>query len=289
MVAERTETSSSSLVRIDFSFRREVFFVVIGAIIGAIAFVVPKAIFEIQVELPYYLSWIVFGHVIGVYSSQSVIAGIAIHMVTAISIGIVVGIFLYKTGILNISKLSNGLLYGLLAGSVVFGVFFIPVQQFVLAPEMARTLADIEGGSMTEFEAAKEISDNFLTLMLGSIVTHLVFGITLGIVSSLLSIKFGSRYRCSKCDISFARIDSYQKHIELIHGADPIKQKRILILGGGFGGVQVLREVQKEFQNDVSIDITLVSKDNFFLFTPMLPEVSSGMIETRLLQESQVF
>ncbi|MGB6526659.1 MAG: hypothetical protein WBF33_00985, partial [Candidatus Nitrosopolaris sp.] len=30
-----------------------------------------------------------------------------------------------------------------------------------------------------------------------------------------------------------------------------------------------------------SVDITLVSRDNFFLFTPMLPEVSSGMIETR--------
>ena len=31
----------------------------------------------------------------------------------------------------------------------------------------------------------------------------------------------------------------------------------------------------------MSVDITLVSRDNFFLFTPMLPEVSSGMIETR--------
>jgi hypothetical protein len=85
MVAERTEERSTpSIVRIDFSLRREVFFVVIGAIIGGIAFVVPKTIFEIQMGLPYYLSWIVFGHVIGVYSSQSVIAGIAIHMVTAI-------------------------------------------------------------------------------------------------------------------------------------------------------------------------------------------------------------
>ena len=52
-------------------------------------------------------------------------------------------------------------------------------------------------------------------------------------------------------------------------------------MGGGFGGIQVLRQLQKNFQDDVSVDITLVSKDNFFLFTPMLPEVSSGMIETR--------
>ena len=46
--------------------------------------------------LPYYLSWIAFGHVLGVYSSASVIAGIGIHLVTAISIGVVVGIFLTR-------------------------------------------------------------------------------------------------------------------------------------------------------------------------------------------------
>src|ERR671928_1196633 len=55
----------------------------------------------------------------------------------------------------------------------------------------------------------------------------------------------------------------------------------ILILGGGFAGIEVLRRLQKEFRNNKSVDITLVSKDNFFLFTPMLHEVSTGMIETR--------
>lgn len=45
--------------------------------------------------------------------------------------------------------------------------------------------------------------------------------------------------------------------------------------------MEVLREIQNAFQDDVSVDITMVSKENFFLFTPMLPEVSSGVIETR--------
>ncbi|MFL6484035.1 MAG: FAD-dependent oxidoreductase [Nitrososphaera sp.] len=243
---------------------------------------IPKAIFEVEMGLPYYLTWIAFGHILGVYSSESVIAGIAIHMLTAISIGIVVGIFLYKTGILNISKLPNGILYGLFAGSVVFVVFFIPIYQFVLAPEIAHTMKKMNL-HMTQAGDDYEVAgnNNFVTIMVGSVITHLVFGVTLGLVSSLLSIRFGSRYRCSICDISFSRIDSYQKHIELVHGAKPIQQKHILILGGGFAGVKVLTQLQKTFQNDVSVDITLVSRDNFFLFTPMLPEVSSGMIETR--------
>jgi len=267
-------------IRVDFSLRREVFFVVIGAVVGAIFMVVPRMIFEAGMGLPYYVTWIAFGHVVGVYSSFSVLAGITIHMITAICIGIIIGIFLYKTGILNISKISNGLIYGLFSGIVIFVVFFIPVSQFVLAPEIARALTEMVP-SITEADAAKQLASNFSQIIVGAIITHLIFGVTLGLICSILSIKFGTRYRCSKCDISFSRIDSYQRHRELVHGVQAIKLKRILILGGGFAGVQVLRALQKEFQDDIGVEITLVSRDNFFLFTPMLPEVSSGMIETR--------
>ena len=59
------------------------------------------------------------------------------------------------------------------------------------------------------------------------------------------------------------------------------KDTHILILGSGFAAVEVLKKLQKEFHNNKNIRISLVSKDNFLLFTPMLPEVASGMIETR--------
>jgi NADH dehydrogenase len=274
--------TKDEIVRVDFSFKREVFFVVIGAIVGGVAMVIPKTLFEVQMGLPYYLTWVVFGHIAGVYSSASasILAGAMLHIITAISIGVVTGIFLYKTGILNISKPSNGVIYGLIAGIIVFVVFFIPVNQFVLSPEIVHTLPEVQP-STTQTEAANMIGKNQLSIMIGSVVMHLVFGISLGLISSLLEIKFGAKYRCPRCEISFSRIDSLQKHLELIHGTTPIQRKRILILGGGFAGIEVLRRLQNAFQDDVEIDITLVSRDNFFLFTPMLPEVSSGMIETR--------
>jgi len=55
----------------------------------------------------------------------------------------------------------------------------------------------------------------------------------------------------------------------------------ILILGGGFAGIGVLKKLQNEFYTNKNIEITLVDKDNFILFSPMLPEIVSGMIETR--------
>ena len=55
------------------------------------------------------------------------------------------------------------------------------------------------------------------------------------------------------------------------------KSARVLILGGGFAGV----ECAKYLQNDTNMEVILVSESNFLLFTPMLPQVASGTIETR--------
>ena len=54
-----------------------------------------------------------------------------------------------------------------------------------------------------------------------------------------------------------------------------------MILGGGFAGVECARQLESEFGDDQGIEIVMVSEDNFLLFTPMLPQVASGMIETR--------
>lgn len=131
------------LIRVDFSLRREVFFVVVGAIVGALIMIIPKTILEVGMGLPYYLTWVAFGHIVGIYSPASVIVGITLHILTAISIGIILGIFLYKSGLLNISKISNGLIFGLLAGSALFTIFFIPLQQFILVPEIVHTMSNV--------------------------------------------------------------------------------------------------------------------------------------------------
>jgi len=58
-------------------------------------------------------------------------------------------------------------------------------------------------------------------------------------------------------------------------------KKKIVILGGGYGGVECTRKLEKYFKNDDDIEIVLINEDNFLLFTPMLPQVAAGMIATR--------
>lgn len=54
---------------------------------------------------------------------------------------------------------------------------------------------------------------------------------------------------------------------------------RIVILGGGFGGLTVARELERVLPTDASVTITLVNRDNFFLFTPMLHEVAASDLD----------
>ena len=58
-------------------------------------------------------------------------------------------------------------------------------------------------------------------------------------------------------------------------------KKKIVILGGGFAGVECARQLESYFGNNSEIELVMISEDNFLLFTPMLPQVASGMIETR--------
>src|ERR671919_3100916 len=152
---ERKNIIAAAKFKIDFSFKREVFFIIAGALAGAIMYVIPITVFAIEQGSLYYLTWIVFGHIAGVYSPASsvIIAGGMLHIITAVSIGVVTGIFLYKSNMLNISKPSNGVIYGLITGIVIFAVFFIPVNQFILSPEIIDVLQDVQP-STTEAQAA---------------------------------------------------------------------------------------------------------------------------------------
>ena len=57
---------------------------------------------------------------------------------------------------------------------------------------------------------------------------------------------------------------------------DMNNKTKILILGGGFGGVYTALRLDKTLARHADVEVTLVSSDNFLLFTPMLHEVASG-------------
>ncbi|MBC7931522.1 MAG: NAD(P)/FAD-dependent oxidoreductase [Rubrivivax sp.] len=57
------------------------------------------------------------------------------------------------------------------------------------------------------------------------------------------------------------------------------KRTKILILGGGFAGLYAAMHLEKTLARDTGVEITLVNRENFFLFTPMLHEVAASDLD----------
>jgi NADH:ubiquinone reductase (H+-translocating) len=60
--------------------------------------------------------------------------------------------------------------------------------------------------------------------------------------------------------------------------SEPRKKSRVVILGGGFGGVYAALALEKALRRREDYEIVLVNSENYFVFQPMLPEVISGTI-----------
>src|SRR5687767_12242352 len=63
--------------------------------------------------------------------------------------------------------------------------------------------------------------------------------------------------------------------------AGDIGPKRIVILGGGFGGVYAARHLEDLLKVHRDVEVTLVSRENYLLMTPLLFEAGSGVLEPR--------
>ncbi len=66
-----------------------------------------------------------------------------------------------------------------------------------------------------------------------------------------------------------------------IYRSEPPWPHRVLILGGGFAGVETAKHLERLTRRRDDVEIWLVSRENFTLFTPLLPEVCSGQLEAR--------
>jgi NADH dehydrogenase len=55
-----------------------------------------------------------------------------------------------------------------------------------------------------------------------------------------------------------------------------MKTTRIVIAGGGFAGLYAAIHFDKRLARRADIEVTLISRDNFILFTPMLHEIAAG-------------
>src|SRR6266481_1157840 len=64
--------------------------------------------------------------------------------------------------------------------------------------------------------------------------------------------------------------------VALQFAANGMKTTRIVIAGGGFAGLYAAMHFDKRLARRADVEVTLISRENFILFTPMLHEVAAG-------------
>ena len=58
-----------------------------------------------------------------------------------------------------------------------------------------------------------------------------------------------------------------------------MKKIHVVIAGGGFAGLSAAMHLDKTLARCEAVEITLISRENFILFTPMLHEVAAGDLD----------
>jgi NADH:quinone reductase (non-electrogenic) len=51
---------------------------------------------------------------------------------------------------------------------------------------------------------------------------------------------------------------------------DDQQRKRILVLGGGFGGIYTAMALEKSLGRNEGVEIVLINRENYMVFQPML-------------------
>src|SRR5688572_8364853 len=59
-------------------------------------------------------------------------------------------------------------------------------------------------------------------------------------------------------------------------GAPTRRRRRVLILGGGFGGAYAAQRLGRALRKRQDVEVVLISRENYLLFTPLLHEVAAG-------------
>ncbi len=157
---------------------------VIAGIIAGIVMLVPMMSMMPMMNLPNDLFPILIGMTMGQSQDSAVISGIGLHFVPSIIVGMIFGAVVSSSK-LSITSFKKGIPLGIGAGIISFVILFLPMIMTVFPPSMMQLM------QMMNPEASQEMIMQQLQgiqpmILTGSLVSHIIYGMVLGVVSSAI-------------------------------------------------------------------------------------------------------
>lgn len=159
----------------------------IGGIVGGIVMLVPMMLMMSMMNLPADLFPMLIGMAMNQMQQSASISGIGVHLVTSLIIGVIFGAVISSSK-LSVTSFKKGIPLGIGAGIISFVVLFLPMSMEVFPPTMMQLM------QMMNPEASQEMIMQQLQgmqpmVLAGSFVSHIIYGIVLGVVSSAIMRK----------------------------------------------------------------------------------------------------
>ena len=184
--------------------------------------------------------------VTGLAGFEASAAGVIAHLLLAVAAG---------AGFAALFRYQPGSYATTIALGVVYGLLL-----WILGALTLRPLLEGAGPTWSSAAAAEAFP---------SLIGHLTYGATTALGFHLVLVAV-----------------HYIAPVEEV-AAGPVRAApRVVILGGGFGGLGTAQRLEQLYRRDADPEITLVSRSNYLLFTPMLAEVASSALEAQHISAS---
>ncbi len=124
------------------------------------------------------------GFAFGIDTSYAVYIGFLLYMITAVIIGIIYTAITKRIKVLYINSVLKGVSTGILAGIIVWGVLFLPINYSIMEPTLQKLLVESDPSS-SQYIMAKNLIEFSNTIFWGSLALHVVFGGIMGFCARL--------------------------------------------------------------------------------------------------------
>jgi hypothetical protein len=140
-----------------------------------------------QLNVPPGTFYKMVGIAFGVNAAYAMYVGFVLFMITAVIISIIYNYISEQVQIFHISSVPKGIGTGILAGVIVWGVLFLPINYYVIQPTLSNMVNNLSPNN-PDYVLAEQLLGLFDVIIVGSLALHILFGGVMGFCSRLAVI-----------------------------------------------------------------------------------------------------
>ena len=200
------------------STSRIVGFSVLGGFVAALVMAAMASMMLVPTPMGGQLFFVAAAMQMGM-GSMSTTAGWMLHLLTGVIVGAIFGVAVAKLSSLRLKNTNRSLALGAIAGIVVWIVFFMPLMGVMMPALMGMP-----------------------TMVGGSFVAHIIYGLILGGIVSVAIPKGTSSFKCPTCGASFSSKDELVQHGKIHMSNTPKQEYKCPACGMTFASQQELMD-----------------------------------------------